>query len=82
MISALGSIGTLTDVDISGVAIGQVLQWDGSAFVPGSADKESLYGNDSTILVDTISSAINLDGTVKGNIIPDANIAYDLGSKQ
>ena len=25
--SALGSIGTLTDVDISGVAIGQVLQW-------------------------------------------------------
>ena len=78
--SALGSIGTLTDVDISGVAIGQVLQWDGSAFVPGSADKESLYGNDSTILVDTISSSINLDGTVKGNIIPDANIAYDLGS--
>ena len=78
--SALGSIGTLTDVDISGVAIGQVLQWDGSAFVPGSADKESLYGNDSTILVDTISSSINLDGTVKGNIVPDANIAYDLGS--
>ena len=78
--SALGSIGTLTDVDISGVAIGQVLQWDGARFVPGSADKESVYGNDSTILVDTISSAINLDGTVKGNIVPDANIAYDLGS--
>lgn len=78
--SALGSIGTLTDVDISGVAIGQVLQWNGTSFVPGSADKESVYGNDSTILVDTISSAINLDGTVKGNIVPDANIAYDLGS--
>jgi hypothetical protein len=78
--SALGSIGTLTDVDISGVAIGQVLQWNGASFVPGNADKESVYGNDSTILVDTISSAINLDGTVKGNIVPDANIAYDLGS--
>ena len=49
------------------------------AFVPGSADKESLYGNDSTILVDTISSSNLIDGTVKGNIIPDANIAYDLG---
>ena len=78
--SALGSISTLTDVDISGVAIGQTLQWDGSAFVPGSADKESLYGTDSTVLVDAINSSINLDGTVKGHIVPDSNIAYDLGS--
>ena len=78
--SALGSIGTLTDVDIAGVALGQTLQWDGTAFVPGSADKESLYGTDSTILVDAINSSINLNGTVKGDIIPDSNIAYDIGS--
>ena len=78
--SALGSIGTLTDVDISGVAIGQTLQWDGVKFIPGNADQESLYGTDSTILVDAINSSINLDGTVKGHIVPDSNIAYDLGS--
>lgn len=45
----------------------------------------SLFADDgSTVegqpLVDAVSGKINLDGTVKGNIIPDANIAYDLGS--
>lgn len=40
----------------------------------------SVFGDDSTPLVDSIDSKINLDGTVKGNIIPDQNIAYDIGS--
>lgn len=40
----------------------------------------SVFADNSTILVDAINSAINLDGTVKGDIIPDANEAYDLGS--
>jgi hypothetical protein len=45
----------------------------------------SLFADDgSTIegqpLVDAVSGKINLDGTVKGNVIPDTNIAYDLGS--
>ena len=40
----------------------------------------SVFADNSTILVDATNSAINLDGTVKGNIIPDANEAYDLGS--
>lgn len=42
------------------------------------ADDGSTIGG--TLLVDAIAGSINLNGTVKGNIIPDTNIAYDLGS--
>src|SRR6056300_1524233 len=42
--------------------------------------KGSLVGDDSTPIIDGVSSSINLNGTVKGNIIPDTNIAYDIGS--
>lgn len=31
-------------------------------------------------LVDATSGSINLDGTVKGNIVPDLNITYDIGT--
>lgn len=78
--TAAGSIDNLTDVNIAGIVPGQVLQWNGAAFIPGNRDKESVFGDDSTLLVDTINSAIVLDGTVRGHIVPDQNIAYDLGS--
>jgi len=42
--------------------------------------KGSVFADDSITLVDGVNSKINLDGTVKGNIIPDADVAYDLGS--
>ena len=42
--------------------------------------KGSVFGDDSTVLVDGLNSKVNLDGTVKGNIIPDTNVAYDIGS--
>jgi len=42
--------------------------------------KGSVFGDDSTVLVDGVASRINLDGTVKGNIIPDQDEQYDLGS--
>jgi hypothetical protein len=42
------------------------------------ADDGSTIGG--TLLVDAVAGSINLNGTVKGNIIPDTNIAYDLGS--
>lgn len=46
-----------------------------------SADlKGSLFGDDSTLLVNAIDNSINLDGTVKGAIVPDLNEVYDLGS--
>jgi hypothetical protein len=40
----------------------------------------SVVGDDSTPIIDGVSSSINLNGTVKGNIVPDTNIAYDIGS--
>jgi len=36
--------------------------------------KGSVFGDDSTTLVDSVASSINIEGTVKGNIIPDAVI--------
>ena len=40
----------------------------------------SHYANDSTLLLNAVTGAVNLNGTVKGHIIPSTNIAYDLGS--
>jgi hypothetical protein len=37
-VSADGSIGTHSDVDISGVALGSQLEWNGSQFIPASID--------------------------------------------
>jgi hypothetical protein len=37
-VSADGSIGTHSDVDITGVTLGSQLQWNGSQFVPASID--------------------------------------------
>ena len=46
-----------------------------------AADSQgSVFGDDSTLLVDGVNNAINLDGTVSGDIIPDTDVAYDLGS--
>ena len=80
--STAGSINNLTDVNIAGVQVGQILQWDGSNFIPGdeAGEKDSIFGADSSILVDTTNSSINLNGTVKGHIIPDQNETYNLGS--
>ena len=40
----------------------------------------SHYANDSTLLLNALTGAVNLNGTVKGHVIPSTNIAYDLGS--
>jgi hypothetical protein len=48
--------------------------------IRASAFNGTLVDDSSTVLVDAVDSKINLDGTVKGNIIPDANSAYDIGS--
>lgn len=42
--------------------------------------KGTVSADDSTILVNAVDGSINLNGTVKGDIIPDQNEAYDLGS--
>jgi hypothetical protein len=40
----------------------------------------SVFSDTSTLLVNGIDGSINLDGTVKGDIIPAGNELYDLGS--
>ena len=42
--------------------------------------KGSVFADDSTVIINGTENSINLDGTVKGNIIPDADEAYDIGS--
>ena len=42
--------------------------------------KGSVFGDDSTILVDGVLSSINLDGTIRGNIVPYVDIAYSIGT--
>lgn len=40
----------------------------------------SHFAADSTLLLNASTGAVNLDGTIKGNVVPNANEAYDLGS--
>ena len=42
--------------------------------------KGSVFGDDSTLLINGVDSTINLDGTVKGNIVPFTAEVYNLGS--
>jgi hypothetical protein len=42
--------------------------------------KGSISADDSTILIDALNGSINLDGTIKGNIIPNIPGTYDIGS--
>ena len=69
---------TITATSISGDLTGNV-----TGNVTGNITGDivgSVFADDSTSMVDSVGKAINLDGTVKGNIIPDANEAYDIGS--
>ena len=51
---------------------------------PGTIKADSFNGSivadNSTVLIDGTEGSFNLDGTVKGNIIPSADSTYDLGS--
>ena len=52
--------------------------YDGT--IQAAGFKGTVYGDDSTTLINSVNSSINLDGTVKGNVVPDTDEAYDLGS--
>ena len=52
--------------------------YDGEISAP--AFRGSVLDDGSVTLVNATNGSINLDGTVKGNIIPDTNEAYDIGS--
>lgn len=40
----------------------------------------SIFADDSTLLVNGVDASINLDGTIKGNVLPDIGETYNLGS--
>ena len=42
--------------------------------------KGSVFGDDSTVLVNGVELSINLNGTVKSNIIPGTTAVFDIGS--
>jgi hypothetical protein len=52
--------------------------YDGEISAP--AFRGSILDDSSVTLVNATNGSINLDGTVKGNIIPDTNEIYDIGS--
>jgi hypothetical protein len=68
--SELGTIDATVDPDLSNY----------QGVIRASAFSGSLVADDSGLLVDALNSSINLDGTVKGDIIPDQSEAYDIGS--
>lgn len=71
--SGAAAISDLTDVaSISGISNGQALVWNAanSRFEYGSV--ASSYGDSDVLTL--------LNGSVSNSIIPDANVAYDLGS--
>lgn len=40
----------------------------------------SVFANDSTTMIDSILAAVNLDGTIRGNVIPFNDGIYNIGS--
>ena len=82
----------LTDVNVSGLQVGDVLRWDGNTWAPDGGfgtilDTDiqgSVYGLDSSILVDSITSTINVQRlnatagafTLQSNNDVDANFNF------
>jgi hypothetical protein len=52
--------------------------YDGEISAP--AFRGSVLDDGSSTLINATNGSINLDGTVKGDIVPDANETYDIGS--
>jgi len=65
--------------DDSGLIIDAVNKTISASAIDGDLTG-SVFGDNSSILVDAVNNTINLDGTVKGDIIPDQNETYDIGS--
>ena len=53
---------------------------DYSGVIQADGFQGSLFADDSSLLVDAIEGKINLDGTVKGDIIPSSSLVFDIGS--
>ena len=75
-ISALfNNAGYLTAADLAGGAI--TIDVNNTGDLVGS-----VFADDSTVMIDSILAAVNLDGTIRGNVSPNANQhnLWDLGT--
>lgn len=74
---------SLTTLSVSGTTTLSNTNISGNLVVTGGIDGDfqgSIVADDSTMLVDAVDKKINLDGTVKGDIIPSESGVYDVGS--
>jgi hypothetical protein len=53
---------------------------DYNGTIRASSFKGTIVADDSTELVNAVDGTFNLDGTVRGDVVPDSNGLYDLGS--
>jgi hypothetical protein len=60
--------------------IDATVDFSGLAVLEADAFKGSLFADDSGLLVDAVAGSINLDQTVKGDIVPNVSETWDLGS--
>ena len=65
-----GTIDAVVDPDLSNY----------QGVIRASAFNGSLVADDSSLLVDALHGYINLNGTVKSNVVPDSDSAYDIGT--
>lgn len=73
---------SFTDITATGNTVLANATINGPLTVTGKLTADfngTISGDDSTILVDGVDNKINLDGTVKGNIIPNVSEVYDIG---
>jgi hypothetical protein len=76
------NISTLTN-DSGFVTLTQLTDGTVTVDVNNSGDLVgSVFADDSTMMIDSILAAVNLDGTIRGNVVPNANQhnTWDLGS--
>ena len=76
------SLGTHTNIiftETAGAINAEVTLSDYTGTLTADAFKGTVVADDSSTLVNAVDGSINLNGTVKGHIIPDANEQYDLG---
>lgn len=74
------NVSTLNN-DAGYITVAQVQAGDLTIDVKNSGDLiGSVFSQDSTIMIDGILSAINLDGTIRGNVIPFQADTWNMGS--
>jgi hypothetical protein len=81
-ITAIGStINLPAGSTVDGVLIGTGTgNGTGDGVIVGNNYQINIIGEDSTILVNSSDVSINLNGTIKDNVVPSANENFDLGS--